>query len=119
MIGNHQFNTYKRKVNVIRTEAWSRNILALNPHNNWSESSTLFLASRLSSSQLSNCIPSTRNKHSEQTYNKQAKQSTTKNTSLNKEKYYKSAPKKRAQSYDRKSARNTEDETTVKKKQLS
>ena len=60
------------KCKVIRTELCSRNILALISENYCSKSSTLALETF--NIQLSNCVPSTRNKHRDKhTRNKQNK----------------------------------------------
>ena len=91
-------------------------MLALNPDNNWSESSTLVLATlHLHSSRT--MFLSTRNKHwYKHTRNKQT--STTKKRALHKRKALKEQAKGyRARSYDRKNARNAENRATVEKKE--
>ena len=97
---------------VIRIKAWSRNILVLNLYNNYSENSTIALASRSSSSQLSNCISF---------YSQQASGTNiqARKTSTTEEKHYKNAIKKRAWTYKHKGARNIENRAIVEKTQLS
>ena len=103
---------------VIRIKAWSRNILVLNLYNNYSESSTIALASRSSSSQLSNCAPFYSWQASGTNIQKISEISTTKNNISNKRKLQKIALKGRARNYNRESTRNTYNGATVEKIQL-
>lgn len=71
------------------------------------------------SSELSNCVSSTRDKHRAQTYIETSKQAQLIKEHQAGEKLCKSTLKKRARSYDHESVRNTENRATVEKIQLS